>query len=146
MIKSFKNEAGYSLVEVMASIIILSIAIIPMVSMFDTGLRVASNNGNYDEARALANQQLEAAKNLPYKTMKTTFPSGTPAPGSSGTITSGSQPAGGLPNGSYTVTKAYVSLRLVDDADNSDRGLIKVSVRVRWGSNNSYSTQGIVVQ
>ena len=34
-----RGESGYSLVEVMASIIILSLAILPMVGMFDMGLR-----------------------------------------------------------------------------------------------------------
>ena len=36
------EESGYSLVEVMASIVLLSIAIIPMVAMFDVGLRTVT--------------------------------------------------------------------------------------------------------
>ncbi len=50
MIKRLKDETGYSLVEVIASIIILSIAIIPMVGMFDMGLNAATSSGNYDTA------------------------------------------------------------------------------------------------
>ena len=39
MTERFKSESGYSLVEVMVSIMILAIAIIPMVGMFDLGLK-----------------------------------------------------------------------------------------------------------
>jgi len=41
-----------------------SIAIIPMVSMFDAGLRAAVLGGNYDQARTLANEKLEEVKAL----------------------------------------------------------------------------------
>ncbi len=53
MINRLRNETGYSLVEVMVAIMLLSIAIIPMVSMFEAGLRVAVLGSNYDKARAL---------------------------------------------------------------------------------------------
>jgi len=57
--KRLKNEAGYSLVEVMVAIM-LSIAIIPMVSMFDAaGGRLGRH---YDQARTLANEKLEEVK------------------------------------------------------------------------------------
>ena len=59
MVDRLKNEAGYSLVEVMVAIFILAVAIIPMVGMFDTGLRAAVLGGNYDRGRALANEKLE---------------------------------------------------------------------------------------
>src|SRR3712207_6842025 len=100
-IKLIKSESGYSLVEVMASIMILAIAIIPMVGMFDAGLNAASRGGNYDKARALANQQLEASKSLPYETVRDNFPNGTPAPSPAATSSSQSAPGGF----SYTVTK-----------------------------------------
>lgn len=64
--RSLKSEAGYSLIEVMVSILILTAAILPMVGMFDTGLRAASSGGNYDTARAFANKKLEQTKSLPY--------------------------------------------------------------------------------
>ena len=50
---------GYSLVEVLAAIAILSLAILPMVGMFEAALRAATLGGNYDKARALANEKLE---------------------------------------------------------------------------------------
>ena len=72
--KRLKNEAGYSLVEVMVSIIILAIAILPMVGMFDMGINSATKGGKYDKARALANLKMEEAKSLTYATQSgTTF-------------------------------------------------------------------------
>ncbi len=69
MARVVNNESGYSLVEVMASIMILSIAIIPMVGMFDMGLSTATRASNYDKARALAKKQLEIAQSLAYSTV-----------------------------------------------------------------------------
>lgn len=67
-------ESGYSLVEVMVSIIILTIAILPMVGMFDVGLRSATAGSNYDKSRALANLKMEEAKSLPFATVRDDFP------------------------------------------------------------------------
>jgi Tfp pilus assembly protein PilV len=55
------------MVEVMAAIMILALAILPMAGMFDTALRAAVLGGNYDKARALANEKLEEALALPYR-------------------------------------------------------------------------------
>lgn len=66
MIDRLEDEAGYSLVEVMVAILILAIAIIPMVSMFDAGLRAAVTGSNYDRARAIAGEELEEIKALPF--------------------------------------------------------------------------------
>jgi prepilin-type N-terminal cleavage/methylation domain-containing protein len=73
--KRLKNEAGFSLVEVMVSIMILAIAILPMVGMFDMGLNTATTGTKYDRARTLANTMLEQAKMLDYETVRTDFPS-----------------------------------------------------------------------
>src|SRR5215204_5759921 len=64
--KQLREESGYSLVEVMVSIIILAIAILPMASMFDMGLNSATAGSKYDKARALANLKMEEAKSLPF--------------------------------------------------------------------------------
>src|SRR5919107_4734780 len=71
-VKRLREEFGYSLVEVMVSIIILAVAIIPMVGMFDMGLNLAIKGSNYDKARALANLKLEQAKSLPFDTSDVT--------------------------------------------------------------------------
>ena len=62
-----RRESGYSLMEVMVAIMILAIAIIPMVGMFDAALRAAVASSNYDEARSLANEKLEGIRALPYE-------------------------------------------------------------------------------
>lgn len=158
MTERLRNESGYSLVEVLAAIIILTVAIIPMVTMFDTGLRSATTSGNYDKARALANQKLEEAKSLPYETLKTNFPSGTGAPDSDGEITSSAISAvgAGLPTGStYTVEKRYIKEIPTNsgasanfDPSNSatDTKMIRVAAMVNWGDGNTYSASGVVVK
>ncbi len=73
-VKRLREESGYSLVEVVASIMILSLAILPMVGMFDLGLRTATTGSNYDKARTLANLKMEEAKSLPFDTVRDNFP------------------------------------------------------------------------
>ncbi len=68
MAKRLKGESGYSLVEVMVAIIIMTLAILPMMAMFDMGLRSTTEGSKYDKARMLANLKLEQAKNLPFDT------------------------------------------------------------------------------
>ena len=64
--KRLKGGSGYSLVEVLASMVLLTIAIIPMLGMFDTGLRGTTASSNYEKVRALANLKMEEAKSLPF--------------------------------------------------------------------------------
>ena len=135
-----RGEAGYSLVEVIVSIFILTAAIIPMVGMFDAGLNAAVGSGDYDKARALANRQVEAAKALTYEEARDKYPNNTAAPNP--TITSSPQPAGvpGLQN--YTVVKEFVTPTL--GSSSTDRGIMKVTVTVRWKGTKSYSWTGVV--
>ena len=75
-----RRESGYSLVEVMAAIVILTTAIIPMVGMFDAALRAVSTSGDYGVARACAGQKLEQLRSLPYETVSAGLPDGTCEP------------------------------------------------------------------
>lgn len=136
----------------MASIIILAVAIIPMVGMFDTGLETATLGSNYDKARALANKQLERAKGLPYDDppgvhvvdVKNDFPSAGSTP-SRGTFTSSSQSDGAFPGFTYTVTKRYKCVSASTSSCNTstgatahlansstDRGIMEIGITVRW--------------
>lgn len=134
MIERLKEENGYSLVEVMVSIVILSIAIIPMVSMFDMGLKTAVLGGNYDKGRALANEKLEEIKALDYSQVQAKYPTpGTSQPPDVGiykfeVITSYCKPdlsACNEPSGSY----------------------IKVDVKVLWDNGNKeFNTTGLKVR
>ncbi len=141
-VEGIKDARGYSMVEVMAAIVILSLAIIPMVGMLDAGLRSAAAAGDYDEARALANNRLERVQALPYNrpggaadsAVEINHPS-TPVSGTSGPF-------------AFTVTTQYWresggGLEAV--ADNSIvRPMMRVTVTVAWGGGRSYTTRGFV--
>ena len=141
--KRFREESGYSLVEVMASIIILAIAIIPMVGMLDMGLTSATRGSNYDKARALSNKQLEQAQGLSYITVRTNFPN---APCTfSGTglceATNLQDPDGEFSHLRYTIRKQYVSVNGSTFANApDDTGMMKITVVVGWGGNNFNDT------
>src|SRR5829696_1932603 len=78
--KHLSEESGYSLVEVLASIIIMGIAILPMIAMFDTGLNSATAGSNYDKARMLANVNVEKVRALPYSDARDAYPPGAAVP------------------------------------------------------------------
>ena len=131
--KRLGAEYGYSMIEVVAAIIILSLAIIPMVGMFEAGLRAAVLGGDYDKGRALANEKLEEAKALPYYDVVEAYPPGTRD--CSGAIESGFD---------CEVRTAYASLgRAAVVTDGGSETMMQVTVTVSWG-NNSYSTTGLV--
>jgi Tfp pilus assembly protein PilV len=157
-----KSESGYSLVEVIASIMILAVAIIPMVGMFDMGLNSATRGSNYDKARTLANLKLEEAKSLPFDStdntvqdLKDNFPE---AAGTTTTYTSGAYesawksvtgPASAdFTNFHYKVEKQYIEQPPTDSVDdpaspsqdwspdtsNTPTDLIRVTIIVGWGA------------
>jgi len=117
--RNFKDESGYALVEVLAAIVILTIAIIPMVTMFDTGLRSATTSGNYDKARALANSNLEMAKTR-----------------------SLSEGEGIVCEPEEEDPFHYCGIE-VESLDGELLGLMRVTVTVEWGESNSYEVEGV---
>ena len=147
------DESGYSLVEVIVSIMLLSIAIIPMVGMFDAGLRAANTGSNYDKVRAFANERLERAKVMSYADVRGNFPVAGSTPGAGGTYTSPMPipvPASAkLPaNSTYTVTKQYVSVPPGVTASlqnsNTDSRMMRLTITVNWSSGNSINVSGVV--
>lgn len=144
MVKSLKNESGYSLVEVVVAIMLLGLAIIPMVGMFDAGLRAAVIGSNYDRARTIAGEEQEEIQALPFRvdpnppadSVVEIYPPGATTP------CTGTMPAGF----GCDVTTTYVSVgpSSVDDDPNA-RVMLKVEVLVTWdGGNKSYTTTGLV--
>ncbi|MGB3681226.1 MAG: prepilin-type N-terminal cleavage/methylation domain-containing protein [Rubrobacteraceae bacterium] len=133
--RRLQSESGYSLVEVLVAIVILAIAIIPMVGMFDAGLRAASTSGNYDKARSLANANLETIKAKTFS--------------DAGNV---STCPVSRPSFTCSVNKAYVYLQntgsdtvvFKDSGTGDPKDMLKVNVTVEWGSGNSYSTVGVV--
>ena len=157
-----KGESGYSLVEVMVSVILLTIAILPMVSMFDMGLQTTTKGSNYDKSRSLANLKLEEAKSLPFDSTDATirdvvdnFPE---AAGTTTTYTSGAYesawktvtgPASAdFTNFQYKVKKEFMeqpteaSVEWVPSSTPTD--LIRITVTVQWADDNEYRTFGLV--
>jgi prepilin-type N-terminal cleavage/methylation domain-containing protein len=139
--KRLREEYGYSLVEVMASITILAIAILPMFTMFDMGLNGATRGSNYDKGRALANKQLEQAQSLSYGTVRTAFPNAPCAFDGSGRCEVGNlevpaaeDPGGRFDRFRYAIRKQYVEPNgngFVNAAD--DTGMMQITVVVGWG-------------
>lgn len=154
LLKRLKDESGYSLVEVMVAIMLLAIAIIPMVGMFDAGLRAAVLGGNYDSGRALANEKLEEVKALPYDKP------GAPAdsmvekyPPLNGNPAGSSKPCPPSPSDyapfTCQIETTYVSMANAGDitADANSRTMMQINVTVTWdGGGKSYSTTGLVSQ
>jgi prepilin-type N-terminal cleavage/methylation domain-containing protein len=149
--KLLKDEAGYSLIEVMVSIIILAIALLPMAAMFDMGITSASKGGQYDKARALANLKMEEAKSLSFATLRDNFPqagNGTPYT----TVTWINGP-GGFGGFQYRVEKQYMTQPpspptepFTFSTSGTATGLIRVTVIVQWGDGNTYTTYALVGQ
>ncbi|TCJ16682.1 prepilin-type N-terminal cleavage/methylation domain-containing protein [Rubrobacter taiwanensis] len=145
----FGSEAGYSLAEVMVAIMILAIAVIPMVGMFDAGLRAALLGGNYDRARALAAAELDGIRALPYHAPD--GPAGGvrelyPPPGPHACRTGVEIP----PGFTCRVRTAFVSVgppgspEVVEDP--AARTMMRVEVTVVWSGGRSYSTTGLVAR
>jgi prepilin-type N-terminal cleavage/methylation domain-containing protein len=150
--KRFNEEYGYSLVEVMASIVILSIAILPMVGMFDMGLTSATRGSNYDIARTLAKKQLEQAQSLSYGTVRTSFPNAPCDWLSSGgqllcevedlEVPAAEDPDGEFDHFRYAIRKEYVKPNLSGDGfvvaavAEGDTGMMQITVEVGWGGDD----------
>jgi len=144
----------------MASVIILSIAILPMAGMFDMGLNSATAGSNYDKARTLANLKMEEAKSLPFDSadatvqdVKDNFPE---AAGITTTYNSGAYESGwkdvtsppyapevsaNFTNFHYKVKKQYMVQPLSTGSSSEPftpsptaTNLIKVTVTVGWGT------------
>jgi Tfp pilus assembly protein PilV len=157
-------ESGYSLIEVVASIIILTIAILPMAGMFDMALKTATASSNYDKARTLANLKMEEAKSLPFNStdasvqdVKDNFPeaAGTTTAYTNGvyetptwkTVTGPASAAfnnsAGEPLFHYKIKKQYMEQPTASsvqfNTSPTETTLIRVNVIVGWGTYNSGS-------
>ena len=125
-IKSTADESGYSLVEVTVAIVVLTVAVVPMVGMFEGAIRSANASGDYDRARACAVQKLEQVKSLPYETVETGLPGGVCEPSGFG----------------YTIATQSIDTDLGDGS--GEEGLSMITVTVDWDGGNSYGVSGVV--
>ncbi len=141
MIKRLRDESGYSLVEVMVAIMLLAIAIIPMVAMFDMGLNAATQGSNYDKARKLADTNLDKVRALPYAEVQVAYKpvnADPPDPNRSVSCDKGIFVA---PRGSCKITTTYVDISLSPNSASTTR--MQVTVAVEWDGNKSYTTTGL---
>ena len=134
--KVVKSEAGYSMVEVLVAILILAVAIIPMVGMFDAGLRAASTGSNYDQARTLANANMESVKAMKFSEAETVSSCPTTRSGFSCSVTT-----------SYVyLDTSGDSATFKDSGPSNPKDMLKVVVTVKWSSDSSYKTTGLVAK
>ena len=131
------GECGYSLLEVLAAIMILSLAILPMIGMFDAALRAAVLGSNYDKARALANEKMEEVRALPYErpgaaadSVTERYPPSRPVTGTEGIFV-------------YTVRTNFVDATFSDPGTSPPTPQMRVEVEVEW-QGKSYTTTGYV--
>lgn len=138
MIRRLRDESGYSLVEVMASILILTIAILPLMAMFDTGLHSVNAGSNYDKARMLANANLEKVRSLPYSSAVVTYKPVNATPTAGTPVSCNQTPF------NCQVTTTYVDNNFTPNSSFTTR--MRVVVTVTWGGNKSYTTTGFKVR
>lgn len=117
--------------------VVLTLAVLPMVGMLEAGLRAATASGEYDAARALANEKLEEARALPYS-----------RPGGAADSAVERYAPPGPPDATegdlaVSVRTAFVDGRLSNPADSPPTGQMRVEVLVGW-DDGSYSAVGVV--
>ena len=125
MISPTKSAAGYSLVEVMVAMVVLTVAVVPMVGMFDAAIGAADASADYDKARTCAVQKLEHLKSLPYEAVQGGLQGGVCNPSGFG----------------YTIATRSIG---TDLGDGSGEGLTMVTFTVDWDGEDSYVVSGIV--
>jgi prepilin-type N-terminal cleavage/methylation domain-containing protein len=125
-IKDTTDASGYSLVEVMVAIVVLTVAVVPMVGMFEAAIQAANASGDYDKARTCAVQKLEQVKSLPYEAAEGGLQGGVCAPSGFG----------------YTIAAQPIGTDLSDGS--GEEGLSMITVTVDWGGENSYGVSGVV--
>jgi prepilin-type N-terminal cleavage/methylation domain-containing protein len=125
VISPTKSAAGYSLVEVMVAMVVLTVAVVPMVGMFDAAIGAADASADYDKARTCAVQKLEHLKSLPYEAVQGGLQGGVCNPSGFG----------------YTIGTRSIG---TDLGDGSGEGLTMVTVTVDWDGEDSYVVSGVV--
>ena len=125
-INSTAEESGYSIVEVMVAMVVLTVAVVPMVGMFEAAIGAANASGDYDKARTCAVQKLEQVKSLPYEAVEGGLQDGVCDPSGFG----------------YTIAAQSIGTDLGNGS--GEEGLSMVTVTVNWDGENSYDVSGVV--
>jgi prepilin-type N-terminal cleavage/methylation domain-containing protein len=145
--KRLSEESGYSLIEVIASIIIMGIAILPMIAMFDTGLNSATTGSNYDKARMLADTNLEKVRALSYSQARVDYKpvNATPTPGAPVPCDESMLSLAEQNRFECEVETTYVNSNLEPDSSYITKMMMVVTVE--WGASGAnYTTTGLVAR
>ena len=110
----------------MVAMVVLTVAVVPMVGMFDAAIGAADGSADYDKARTCAVQKLEHLKSLPYEAVQEGLQGGVCDPSGLG----------------YTIATQSIGADLGDDS--GEEGLTMVTVTVDWNGENSYAVSGVV--
>ena len=121
-----KSTAGYSLVEVMVAMVVLTVAVVPMVRMVDAAIGAADASADYDKARTCAIRKLEHLKSLPYEAFE-------------GNLQGGVCDLSGF---GYTIATQSIGADLGEGS--GEEGLTMVTVKVDWDGENTYAVSGVV--
>ncbi len=70
-VNSLKHNNGFTLVEVMVSILILAILTLGIYSLISLAIQISTENQHYVEAIEIANQRMEEIRNMPYDNVGT---------------------------------------------------------------------------
>lgn len=112
--------------EVMVAMVVLTVAVVPMVGMFDAAIGAADASADYDKARTCAVQKLEHLKSLPYEAVE-------------GGLQGGVCDSSGF---GYTIATESIDTDLGDGS--GEEGLTMVTVTVDWDGEDSYVVSGVV--
>jgi hypothetical protein len=110
----------------MVAMVVLTVAVVPMVGMFDAAIGAADESADYDKARTCAVQKLEHLKSLPYDAVDGGLQGGVCDPSGFG----------------YTIATQSIGTDLGDGS--REEGLTMVTVTVDWDGGESYGVSGVV--
>ena len=109
----------------MVAMVVLTVAVVPMVGMFDAAIGAADASADYDKARTCAVQKLEYLKSLPYEAVQGGLQGGVCNPSGFG----------------YSIATRSIG---TDLGDGAGEGLTMVTVTVDWDGEDSYVVSGVV--
>jgi len=109
----------------MVAMVVLTVAVVPMVRVFEAAIQAANASGDYDAARTCAIQKLEQVKSLPYETVEGGLQGGVCEPSGFG----------------YTIATQHIG---ADLGGGSGEGMSMITVTVEWDGENSYGVSGVV--
>jgi Tfp pilus assembly protein PilV len=110
----------------MVAMVVLTVAVVPMVGMFDAAIGAADASADYDKARMCAVQKLEQLKSLPYEAVEGGLQSGVCNPSGFG----------------YTIAAQSIVTDLTDRP--GEEGLTLVTFTVDWAGENYSVVSGVV--